>query len=142
MNPILSIALYQYGITELSGEENNNPEILKYFDCIGQEWVKTDETAWCSAYINWCAKMSGYDYTGKLNARSWLEIGHHIIKPVQGDICIFWREKPDSWKGHVGLYISESTTHIYLLGGNQSNKVCIRPYPKTRLLGIRRLSKL
>lgn len=142
MNNILSTALSQYGISEMPGEEKNNPEILKYFDIIGQKWVKTDETAWCSAFVNWCAKMSGYDFTGKLNARSWLDIGHNVIKPVQGDIVIFWRELPNSWKGHVGIYISESLTDIYVLSGNQSNKVCIKPYKKTRLLGYRRLNKL
>jgi hypothetical protein len=57
-----------------------------------------------------------------------------VQKPQLGDIVVFWREKKDSWKGHVGFYINETNTHINVLGGNQNNMVCIKPYPKSRLL--------
>ncbi len=136
---MINKALSQYDIKEIPGVDNN-PEIMKYFDEIGVEWVQSEETAWCSAFINWCAKKSGKKYTGKLNARSWLDVG----EPIEGfhgigDIVVFWREDINSWKGHVGFFIRETKDIIYVLGGNQDNKVCIKPYPRSRLLGYRRL---
>lgn len=144
----LQRALSQYGIMEVKGKADN-PEILKYFTELGFDgsWVK-DETSWCSAFVNWCAKQTCLPYTGKLNARSWLEIGEPTQDPQQGDVLIFWRgSHPDEFisgtqlkKGHVGIYINEDANFYYCLGGNQSNMVCISAYAKHKILGIRRLA--
>lgn len=141
MIQVLKQALSQYGITEEPGEASNNPEIMKYFESIEQHWVKNDETAWCSAFVNWCAKEAGYEYSDKLTARSWLHTGHRVEDPEPGDIIVLWRDKPDSWKGHVGLYITNDKNWVYILGGNQSNKVCIKAYYMDRVLQVRRLNK-
>lgn len=137
---VLEIALAEYGVSELKGVEDN-PDILKYFSAIGFEGggIK-DETAWCSAFVNWVHKQAGVAYSGELNARSWLGIGDEVSIPDIGDVVVFWRESPSSWKGHVGLYINEDEKNIYVLGGNQYNSVCIRPYPKHRLLGYRSIT--
>lgn len=71
MRPVTpyTVALSQFGIKEISGKEDN-PEVLKYFDDIGFDGDKLkDETAWCSAFANWCALKAGYEMSGKLNAR-------------------------------------------------------------------------
>lgn len=142
MIDLLSAGLAEYGIRELPRKEHNK-RILEYFADIGHEWVKDDETAWCSAFINYIAKNTGYPYTGKLNARSWLKLGKSVIDaPKIGDLVIFWRESPQSWKGHVGLFIRSGKSNIFVLGGNQSNAVNIKPYRKDRLLDIRRLNKI
>lgn len=128
------IALSQYGITEVSGKADN-PEILKYFDEIGFDGSRLkDETAWCSAFVNWCCKKTGKPFTGKLNARSWLNIGVETLNPGLGDIVVLWRESPDSWKGHVGFFIKQDKSFVYVLGGNQSNQVKISAYKKNRVL--------
>ena len=136
-------ALTQYGIREIQGPVANNPEIIKYFVASNQIWVKTDETAWCSAFVDWVAKETGHEYTRKLNARSWLDVGDPIehFQKV-GDVVILWRVSKTDWRGHVGFFISEDKDYIWILGGNQSNQVCIKPYPKSRLLGYRRLRKI
>lgn len=41
--------------------------------------------------------------------------------------------------GHVGFFAGYEMGTIYLLGGNQGDSVNVSPYPKSRLLGIRRL---
>ena len=154
---MVELALDQYGIQEWSGSKHN-PEVLKYFDEIGHSWVDDDETAWCSAFVNWVAMKAGYEYSGKLNARSWLDIGDiigrrigtyievkvndTIVTPILGDVVILWRVKKDSPWGHVGFYIREDENYVWVLGGNQSNKVCISKYPKSRVLGYRRLNKV
>ena len=93
MSDILLKAMSQYGIKEIPGKENN-PEIIKYFDIIQGDQVWTDETAWCSAFINWCAITSGKKASMKLNARSWLKIGQAIQNPKLGDIVVYWRSSP------------------------------------------------
>ena len=136
-------ALTQYGIREIQGPEANNPEIIKYFAEIGCIWAKTDETAWCSAFVNWVAKETDHEYTRKLNARSWLKVGEPIEHFQEvGDVVILWRVSKNDWRGHVGFFINEDEDYIWILGGNQSNQVCIKPYPKSRLLGYRRLRKI
>ncbi len=150
----VNIALSQYGITEVKGEKDN-PEILKYFDETGYSTlVLKDETAWCCAFINWCAEKAGLPHSGKLWARSWGNIGRPVNitdpenedKPSIGDVCVFWRGKSNRDtikgtsfpKGHVGIFIRESVVSCYCLGGNQDNSVCIKKYPKGRLVTVRR----
>jgi uncharacterized protein (TIGR02594 family) len=112
------------GLQEIKGSEDN-PIIMSMFQDIGHSWVKHDETAWCSCFINYVAKQCKLSRSGKLNARSWLDVGEDIKTPRNGDIVVFWRESVNSWKGHVG----------------QGNEVCISIYDKKRLLGFRRLLK-
>ena len=138
---LIERALSQYGIKEIPGVENN-PEIMKYFEIINQTWVQSEATAWCSAFVNWVAKMEGCEVSGKLNARSWLNTGYKVRSYKDADIVIFWRESPDSWKGHVGFPITKEGSEIWTLGGNQNNMVKISPYPESRVLGYRRLYKL
>ena len=139
---ILKIALSQYGIIEIPSKEKNSPDIMRYFNDIGHKWVKDDETAWCSAFINWVALKAGCEKSDKLDARSWLKVGEVTLEPEPGDIVIFWRVKPDSWKGHVSIYINKINDAIYCLGGNQGNMVQVSSYPAGRLLGYRKLKKI
>lgn len=142
MNEILMDMLANYGLTEVEGPESNE-RILEFFREIGYDWVTDDSsTAWCSAVLNYFAKKRGMERSGKLDARSWLKVGEMILDPEVGDIVVLWREKPESWKGHVGLFIARNVKYIYLLGGNQSNAINITAYPRDRVLGYRRLRKL
>lgn len=134
---ILDAAFGEYGVTEINGSEDN-PRIVEYFKEAGHSWVKDDETAWCSAFMNFVAKKAGAECSGKLNARSWLSVGTRITgQPKPGDAVVFWRESRKSWKGHIAIFIRETDTHVYVLGGNQGNRVCITPYPKYRVLEYR-----
>ncbi|MEQ3664226.1 MULTISPECIES: TIGR02594 family protein [Flavobacteriaceae] len=143
MSQLINIALSQYGVTEIVGYQHN-PIVLNYFKEIGHTWVSTDETAWCSAFINWVALKAKVQRSNKLTARSWLQVGTDIKEPKLNDVVVFWRSKKASWKGHVGLFISysEDKKYIYVLGGNQSNQVNIKKYPVYRLLGFRRLTAI
>lgn len=140
MSKLINIALSQYGTTEVVGK-SHNPEVLKYFKETGHEWITTDETAWCSAFMNWVALKAKVERSNELTARSWLSVGTEVFIPQLNDIAVFWRESKHSWKGHVGLFIgyTEDRKHIYVLGGNQNNQVNIKKYSAYRLLGFRRL---
>lgn len=142
MNKAFKTALSYVGLKEDTSKTKHNPEILKFFEVIGQKWVKDDETAWCAAFINACLVMNNFEQTGKLTARSFLNYGESTKEPQIGDIVVFWRSSRNSWKGHVGFYISEDEKHIYCLGGNQSNMVSVAPYLKSQLLGYRTFEDL
>lgn len=138
---LIQKALSQYGVTEIKGTKNN-PQILRYFEVLGFDGGKLqDETAWCSAFVNWVSKTENYTYSGKLNARSWLNIGESTANPSQGDVVVLWRESPSSWKGHVGFFVKQTKRYVYILGGNQNNRVSIKAYPKNRILDYRKLKK-
>ena len=143
MKDLLITALGEIDQREIIGKENN-PRILDYFRIMKLSGNKlNDETAWCSAFLNAMCIIANYERTGNLTARSWLQVG---IEPSPGrhrigNICILWREDPDSWKGHAGIYIREDEKYVWLLGGNQRNKVCILKYRKSRVLGYRRLNR-
>ena len=135
MSRLTNIALTQYGLKEVPGVDNN-PEIMKYFK--GHTWVQGDETSWCSAFINWCADQAGFESSGKLNARSWLNVGTKCDFK-DADIVVLWRVSKDDWRGHVAIPIREDEDYIWCLGGNQSNMVKISAYPKGRLLSYIKL---
>ena len=135
----LNIALSEFGVKEIVGKKHN-PEVLKYFQETGHKWVKDDETAWCSAFMNWVCKKAGLEYSGALNARSWLQVGCKVEDPKAGDVVVFSRGNPNGWQGHVGIYIKKTKNWIYVLGGNQNNQVKISAYAKKRLLQYRRLT--
>ena len=141
MNEILHDMLVNYGLSEIDGPLSD-PLILEFFHDIGFDWVSDDsKTAWCSAVINYFAKKHGYERSGRLDARSWLKVGEVVLEPELGDVVVFWRNKPESWEGHVGIYINHNSKYIWCLGGNQGNSISIAAYPRERLLGYRRLSK-
>lgn len=134
---LIEIALRQFGHREIAGQEDN-PEVLKYFDETDFDGKRLkDETSWCSAFVNWVALKSGCDYSGRLNAKSWLGVGRPVDQPHLGDVVVLWREHPKSWKGHVGLFIRQTPNWVYLLGGNQGNRVSIQAYRRHRVLGYR-----
>lgn len=121
-----------YGLREVPGEENN-PIIMEWFGALGQRWVQGDETAWCAAMHNALAKSMGIEHTLELTARSLLDVGVNIpLKEAKvGHTAIFWREDPQSWKGHLGVIANVDWKRqlIYLHGGNQNNEVNCSPYP-------------
>jgi uncharacterized protein (TIGR02594 family) len=136
--PWMKIALGEFGQRENPAQNENNPRISKYFATVGLSGARDDETAWCSAFVNWCMTTAGFMGTGKGAARSWLTWGNSCLSgPVYGAITVLWRTNPSSWEGHVAFCVGESGSNLILFGGNQNNAVGLKPYPKSRLLGYR-----
>ncbi len=100
MENLLKIAFNELGIEEIAGDQHN-PEILKYAEETRIKGITSDEIAWCSTFVNWVAQKAGLQISGKANARSWLNVGTKVTLPEPGDVVVFWRESPESWKGHV-----------------------------------------
>lgn len=132
------------GVHEIAGERHEDAIVSYLASTTLPERLHQDETAWCSAFVNWCIEQAGQNGTDLANARSWLEFGEKVEVPQLGDIVVFWREKRDGPFGHVGFFIDEDDDNVMVLGGNQTDPekgvgaVCIKPYSRKRLLGFRR----
>lgn len=133
---VYRIAEKEIGVKEILGGQHN-PRILEYHYTTGR--FTDDETAWCGSFVNWVLIQAGVTNLGPrgASARAWLTYGKETKTPQRGDLVIFWRVSQTSWQGHVGFYVSENSTHIRVLGGNQSNAVNISSYSKDQLLGFR-----
>ena len=88
---MIRFASQYIGLQEIVGDKHN-PIIVQMFKDIGFEWIRDDETSWCSCFINWVAFQVGCSMSNALDARSWLNIGERIFNPKPGDVVIFWRE--------------------------------------------------
>jgi len=141
MEELLKIAFNELGTEEIAGEKHN-PEVLKYATETGITGITSDEIPWCSTFVNWVAWKAGLKYSGKPNARSWLNVGTKVTSPEPGDVVVFWRESPQSWKGHVGFFLglSPDRKRVYCIGGNQGNRVSVSAYRLNTVLSYQRLA--
>ncbi len=136
------------GVKEIPGKKKNDPQIMSMLS-LDVDWPTKDEVPWCSAFINYVAWLLRLPRSISLIARSWLGVGKPIelVDARAGfDIVILKRGRgaqpgPEdrTAPGHVGFYAGKDGDNIIILGGNQSNSVCLAHYPKSRLLGTRRL---
>lgn len=137
----MQVARGEMGTIEFLGSADN-PEVVKYLksvDNISISAQRNDETAWCSAFVNWCLEQAGINGTKNAAARSWLKWGRKLTKPEPGCIVVLWRGSPDGLMGHVGFFVKETSNYVYLLGGNQGDQVNISKYSRVRILGYRNI---
>ena len=141
MEALLKIAFNELGTEEIPGEEHN-PQILRYASETKIKGITSDEIPWCSTFVNGVAWNAGLQYSAKPHARSWLNVGTRVTTPEPGDIVVFWRESPESWKGHVGFFlgVSHDKKRVYCLGGNQGNRVSVSAYRINTVLAYQRLA--
>ena len=140
---LIAAALQFLGIKEIPGHANN-PVIMNMAKEIGVDDIyKNDDTSWCALFMSYLCKITGkplpatggdkYNY---LRAAWFLNYGQKVIDgdAMFGDVLVF--ERPGG--NHVGLYIAESKSTYFVLGGNQSNAVTIAEIDKKRLRMARR----
>lgn len=118
---------------------DNNPDVMKYFHETGYTFIDEDETPWCAAFLNWICQKCDIATPNKLNARSFLQVGEVVTVPSIGDIVVLWRLQQNGPYGHCGIFIRETPKMVYVLGGNQDSRVSIKAFPKTQLLGYRKV---
>ncbi|WP_310156503.1 CHAP domain-containing protein [Bosea sp. BE125] len=100
-----------------------NPLIVGLFSSTFTIPSKGDQTAWCAAFVNFCLLASGKPTTGSAQSGSFRSnpAFPKTDTPKPGDIVVFRLPGPDGdlGFGHVGLFLSETSTHVEVLGGNQ-----------------------
>ncbi len=130
----LKVGFGELNTTELADPKENH-RILTYLrscEFLDDGYKDSDETAWCSAFMNWSVEKAGYAGTNSAWALSWKNWGQPASKR-RGRIAVFERYVTDGdvthTRGHVGFYLGMVDGQISLLGGNQSNSVSIGLYP-------------
>lgn len=128
----------EIGVVEWAN--GSNPRIVAYAKESGNDWISDDDVPWCATFVGAMLARGGLKGTGKANARSYLEWGVpvDIADARPGDVVVYSRGTPKGWTGHVGFFVKQTESHILTRGGNQSDAVIERNYPKARLLGVRR----
>jgi uncharacterized protein (TIGR02594 family) len=134
------------GVREVPGSQSN-PAVLAMLKLDG-DWPEGDDVPWCSAFANYVAWLLRLPRSKSLMARSWLKVGRAVGEEAEAgfDVVVLKRgtgkqpgpEVLDA-PGHVGFYAGVENGKVLVLGGNQHDEVNITAYPKTRVLGIRRL---
>ncbi len=128
-------ALKLFGTVE-GPASKDNPTILAWAAEVGlANTYSHDSIPWCGLFAAIVAKRAGKDVVDSpLWALSWADFGKPAPNPMLGDILTFKR----TGGGHVGLYVGEDASAFHVLGGNQSDQVCITRILKSRLYRARR----
>jgi uncharacterized protein (TIGR02594 family) len=141
------VARHFIGMKEYPGAEDN-PFIVWCLELCGFKGAH-DEEAWCAAFVNGICYILGLPRSGSAAARSFLAVGMGIgLETAESgnDIVILKRGGPDqpgpgvlNAPGHIGFFAGTIEEKVMVLGGNQNNSINIMPFPKDRVLGVRRL---
>jgi len=127
----LKLARADLGIREVPGVANN-PVLVKRFSSIQKliGWLfNADSIPWCGAIMAWWMSQCGIKTPiGPARALAWATWGVPLKTPVPGAVMVYQREGG----GHVTLYVGESATHYFCLGGNQDDAITIASFAKTR----------
>ncbi|MCB1501364.1 MAG: TIGR02594 family protein [Bauldia sp.] len=130
-------ALKLFGTLEAAGSRNN-PTIVAWAKEVGGEVAdlyKADSIPWCGLFLAVVAKRAGKVFPQHpLWALSWSAFGSKVTAAGLGDVLVFTRKGG----GHVGLYVGEDAGAFHVLGGNQSDRVCITRVARSRLYAARR----
>lgn len=120
-------ALHEIGVHETG--DNRGPDVQRYIAA-----AKCGQLGdpWCAIFANAMLELNGIRGTRLPLARSFerSDFFRRLPGPALGAIVTFWRGTTHIGLGHVGFYRGESLTHVYTLGGNESDQVQIAPYPK------------
>jgi uncharacterized protein (TIGR02594 family) len=134
--PWLDVAVRELvaGVVEVPGPAHA-ARILEYHQATGLK-ASQDEVPWCAAFANWCLRQAWVKGTDSALARSFMGWGKSgDLAP--GAIVVLWRGTPTAATGHVGFLLDRTDQELFLLGGNQDNRVSVASFPTTRLLGAR-----
>lgn len=118
----------EMNVTEIRRPGRHNPRILEYHrtTSLSRADAGSDETPWCSSFVNWVMTQAGYRGTDNALAVSWLRWGRALEEPRRGAIMVVRRKSSggdratgSSSGNHVGFFVRSTATHFTLLGGNQ-----------------------
>lgn len=142
MDTLFQFGAKYVGIKEVPGPGSNNV-ILEWIQDYFPAAVDDSKVPWCSLFLLFLAQTFGFDITGATPmARSWLRIGEIVPleEATENDIVVFYRGKRDSKLGHVGVFLClNELGNPVVLSGNDSDQVTVRPFARSRVLGVVRL---
>ncbi|MEP1442757.1 MAG: TIGR02594 family protein [Hyphomicrobiales bacterium] len=135
-NPVwLRLGTSYLGLREYRGSKHN-PKILEWWIKLGLPF-RNDETPWCAGFACGVLEEAGIRSPRSAAARSfyWKGWGHVLSEPAVGCVVSMWRGSKKGAYGHVGFVVGKDRFgNLMILGGNQGNRVSIRPFNRNRVL--------
>ena len=138
-------------LSQNSGE--GKQRVLNYFKATD---LQTDKVlSWCGAFVAHCLKTSGDPAASSIikgaswaaNWKAWadtklfLRAEDNSADGIPKGAVVLLEPLVPKASGHVGFFHSlKEGNKIVLLGGNQSGKVCLRAFPRGKLVAIRWLA--
>ena len=121
------LARTQIGIHEVG--DNSGPDVARYI--AGAKAGALGEP-WCAIFANWALESCGIHGTRSASSQSFRDDPNFVKLdgPAFGAIVVYWRAPRAQGVGHVGFYQKENATHIFTLGGNESDMVREEWLPK------------
>jgi len=123
------------GLKDVGFHETGNNQGIESF--IAQAKCGSVGDPWCAIWTNAKLEQSGIRGTRSPSSQSFRNDSNFVKLdgPALGAIAVYWRDSPDSGRGHVGFYMGETATQILTLGGNESDAVRTQFEPRARLRG-------
>ena len=132
---------YDFAHAEIGQKEipgvKANPRIVEYLSVtpLAQGGL-SDETPWCSSFVNWAFKKAGVQGTLSAAAKSWVTWGEERTPRVGAAVVLkkkSGKSEMTSSGYHVGFFVSQvKGKTITILGGNQSNSVSKSTFPLSK----------
>jgi len=121
------------GVTEAKGGKHNS-RIVGWLQKL-RAWWADDETPWCGTFVAHCMVEANQPIPKAwYRAKAWLDWGNPVSVPVVGAVVVFDRQGG----GHVGFVVGKDKAgNLMVLGGNQADAVNIKPFPMSRVTGLR-----
>lgn len=134
-HPWLDIMMEERGEREIPGHREN-ARIREYFESTDypiEGATDADSVAWCSACACFCMEKAGIRSPRSASSQAWLDWG--VPCSIQkGAVVVF---SNGDGTGHVGFVYDFNSDGIFVVGGNQSDSVCISFFSYRRVAGYR-----
>lgn len=105
----------------------DNPKVVELYALAGHPEVEHDSVPWCAAFVGACLRKARLPSSGTLWALDYAKYGDKLSSPIVGAIAT----KKRDGGGHVFFVVDFDGTHVWGLGGNQSDAVSIAVYPRS-----------
>lgn len=132
--PWIDLAVSKKGLHE--GRDNS--ALRKFLKSDGKTLGDPAALPWCGDFVETCIALTLPDEALPTNpylARNWLKFGR-TVDPCFGSVLVFSSSRGPT-SGHVAFYYSEDDSNFHVIGGNQSNKISVAAFAKTKFLGAR-----
>lgn len=141
--PWMRVAHSYLGLHELTDAGELNPTVRGFFTHTKfPPALITKRTAWCAALVCACLEEVEIVSPRSAGARHFETWGYTLERPLWGCIAVFRRgsdatKRRGSPKRHVGFVDSSGPKDALIFGGNQDNRVKLKPYPWADLVALR-----
>lgn len=118
-------------------EAQDNRKLSVWLKSDGQTLGDPSKLPWCGDFVETSIRLGlpTERFPGPLKANpywalNWRHFGVGLMRAAYGAVASISRDGG----GHVGFVVGEDAQHLYLLGGNQSNRVSVAPFSKSRFV--------